>query len=198
MAKRWALFRVLLAVQVLAAAADNLLNEVEDQTTEEGSDWLKEPAGDGPNTHEGLENVTGDPADESETLDVCMDDDSGTASTADTGDTVENTSCSAGKAADLPRPKCDEERGCDSPLYCFDFRNLEDSIVPDPPKTVKVTPYELEGILENSSMTNSCAVVMFYAPWCEFSVQFARKFNALGRSFDGLPILAVDLGENEP
>lgn len=96
-------------------------------------------------------------------------------------------------------PRCDVERGCDSPLQCFDFKTLgNESIVPTPPTAVKVTPYQLESVLENPSTANCCAVVMFYAPWCEFSAQFARKFNALGRTFDGLPTLAVDLGENEP
>ena len=97
------------------------------------------------------------------------------------------------------KPACEEGRGCDPPLNCFDFKTLGNtSVVPDPPRAVKVTPYELEGILENPSTANCCAVVMFYAPWCEFSTQFARKFNALGRTFDSLPTLAVDLGENEP
>ena len=115
--------------------------------------------------------------------------------------------CPAAKvlAADDPSekkpswPRCSEEGGCDSPLNCFDFKTLgNESVVPEPPTAVKVTPYQLERILENPSTANCCAVVMFYAPWCEFSAQFARKFNAIGRTFDGLPTLAVDLGENEP
>ncbi len=114
-----------------------------------------------------------------------------------------STSCSATPSLDIPelqRPKCEEGLGCDRPLHCFDFRSLgeESSIVPDPPRAVKVTSYQLEGILENPTIRNCCALVMFYASWCEFSAQFARKFNALGRTFDGLPALALDLGENEP
>ena len=104
-----------------------------------------------------------------------------------------------GESTELQRPRCEEGKGCDRPLNCFDFRKLgNDSIVPDPPNVVKVTPYELEEILENASIQNCCAIVMFYAQWCEFSAQFGRKFNALGRTFAGLPVLAVDLGENEP
>ena len=96
-------------------------------------------------------------------------------------------------------PRCSVQGGCDSPLSCFDFKTLgNESVIPSPSAAVKVTPHQLEKILENPSTANCCAVVMFYAPWCEFSTQFARKFNALGRTFDGLPTLAVDLGANEP
>jgi len=104
-----------------------------------------------------------------------------------------------GVSSKVPRPKCEEGKGCDRPLNCFDFRSLgNDSVVPDPPSVLKVTPHMLEGISENVSIQNCCAIVMFYAPWCEFSAQFGRKYNALGRTFNELPILAVDLNENEP
>ena len=98
------------------------------------------------------------------------------------------------------RPTCNETGGCNVPLYCFDFKTLpvNTSIIPDPPQTLLVTPQQLESIVEDVAMQNCCAVVLFYAPWCAFSAQFARKFNALGRSFENLPILAVDLAENEP
>ena len=98
------------------------------------------------------------------------------------------------------RPKCDEIGGCNVPLHCFDFSQLNEntSVIPNPPHSVLVTPHQLESIVENATVQNCCAVVLFYAPWCTFSVQFARKFNALGRSFNSLPILAVDLAENEP
>lgn len=98
------------------------------------------------------------------------------------------------------RPKCDEASGCNVPLNCFNFRELDNgsSVIPDPPQALLVTPHQLEDIVETTSVQNCCAVVLFYAPWCTFSVQFARKFNALGRSFDSLPILAVDLAENDP
>lgn len=98
------------------------------------------------------------------------------------------------------RPKCDEIGGCTAPLHCFDFRLLtgDASVIPNPPRVMNVTPHQLESIVEDAAVQNICAVVLFYAPWCTFSVQFARKFNALGRSFDSLPFLAVDLSEHEP
>ena len=114
-----------------------------------------------------------------------------------------NTHCGASdnlSEVTVLRPKCEDGRGCDAPLHCLDFKTLESnaSIIPDPPQVVLVTPRKLENILEVHNVPNCCAVVLFYAPWCAFSVQFARKFNALGRSFENLPILAVDLAENEP
>lgn len=103
------------------------------------------------------------------------------------------------KITEYQRPSCEKGKGCNKPLECFDFSTLgKDSPVPDPPRAVKVTPLELEAILENKLYENCCAIVMFYAPWCEFSSQFARRFNAIGRTFSELPVLAVDLGENEP
>ena len=115
------------------------------------------------------------------------------------GQTIHPLEVASHESAEVQKPRCEEGKGCDRPLNCFDFRNLgNDSVVPDPPSVVKVTPYELERILENGSIQNCCAIVMFYAQWCEFSTQFGRKFNALGRTFAGLPVLAVDLGENEP
>ena len=103
------------------------------------------------------------------------------------------------KIVEYQRPSCEKGKGCNKPLECFDFSTLgKNSPVPDPPRAVKVTPLELEAILENKLYENCCSIVMFYAPWCEFSAQFARRFNAIGRTFSELPVLAVDLGENEP
>ena len=112
----------------------------------------------------------------------------------------ENITSNDDAEAGPQRPKCDEISGCNVPLNCFDFSQFSDntSFIPDPPHTVLVTPHQLESIVENTTVQNCCAVVLFYAPWCTFSVQFARKFNALGRSFNSLPILAVDLAKNEP
>lgn len=114
-----------------------------------------------------------------------------------TGSTVDINVTLADKGS--LRPKCDEASGCNVPLNCFNFRELDNdsSVIPDPPQALLVTPHRLEDIVETTSVQNCCAVVLFYAPWCTFSVQFARKFNALGRSFDSLPILAVDLAEND-
>ncbi|XP_038061026.1 uncharacterized protein LOC119731825 [Patiria miniata] len=47
---------------------------------------------------------------------------------------------------------------------------------------------------ENSSsaLGGYCAFVMFYAPWCKFSAKAAPAFNAIGRAFPDLEVLAVD------
>lgn len=100
----------------------------------------------------------------------------------------------------VTHPKCDEASGCNVPLHCFDFKSVPAYafVIPDPPQVMRVSPHRLEAIVEDAAIQNCCAVVLFYAPWCTFSVQFARKFNALGKSFENLPILAVDLAENDP
>ena len=38
-----------------------------------------------------------------------------------------------------------------------------------------------------------CAIVLFYATWCPFSIKMAAMYNALGRYFSGLPFLAVEV-----
>ena len=40
--------------------------------------------------------------------------------------------------------------------------------------------------------TDSCAVVLFYTQYCPFSAKLAPLYNALGRVYNELPILAVD------
>ena len=96
---------------------------------------------------------------------------------------------------DLPRPTCKEAVGCDIPLNCYNYSSI--TISENATRAIKVTPRDLEGILENPSVTNSCAVVMFYAPWCPYSVDFAQRFNALGRTYKELPMLAVEFGETD-
>lgn len=88
------------------------------------------------------------------------------------------------------RPICKTKVGCDIPLNCYDYSLKEIG-------ALRVTPHNLETILENPSITNTCAVVMFYAPWCPYSVDFGRQFNALGRSYNELPFLALDFTEND-
>ena len=101
--------------------------------------------------------------------------------------------------SDFVKPLCEEGRGCNYSLNCFNFSTLgNESIIRHPPSAIKVSPVELDSILDNKTYANCCVVVMFFAPWCEFSAQFGRKFNAVGRAFDGLPVLAVDLDEPEP
>jgi hypothetical protein len=97
------------------------------------------------------------------------------------------------------RPICKEGEGCDIPLNCYDFvTNGPRDIVPDPPRVVELTPLELQNMLGNGTYKNCCALVMFYAPWCEYSVNFAQKFNAIGRTFLNLPVISVDLSAHDP
>ena len=97
------------------------------------------------------------------------------------------------------RPVCKEGEGCDIPLNCYDFvKNGPRDIVPDPPRVVELTPLELQNLLGNGTYKNCCALVMFYAPWCEYSVNFAQKFNAIGRTFLNLPVISVDLSAHDP
>lgn len=46
--------------------------------------------------------------------------------------------------------------------------------------------------LDELNKTMSCAVVLFYAKWCYFSASLAPMYNAVGRAFSGIPILAID------
>ena len=97
------------------------------------------------------------------------------------------------------RPVCKEGEGCNIPLNCYDFvTNGPRDIVPDPPRVVELTPLELQNLLGNGTYKNCCALVMFYAPWCEYSVNFAQKFNAIGRTFLNLPVISVDLSAHDP
>ena len=100
---------------------------------------------------------------------------------------------------DYQRPACVKGEGCDIPLNCYDFvTNGPHDIVPDPPRAVELEPLQLQTLLGNGTYKNCCALVMFYAPWCEYSVNFAQKFNAIGRTFLNLPVIAVDLSAHDP
>lgn len=46
--------------------------------------------------------------------------------------------------------------------------------------------------LDELNKTMGCAVVLFYAKWCYFSSNVAPLYNAIGRAFSGIPILAID------
>lgn len=97
------------------------------------------------------------------------------------------------------RPVCKAGEGCDIPLNCYDFvANGPHEYVPDPPRTIELSPLQLQNLLANGTYKNCCALVMFYAPWCEYSVNFAQKFNAIGRTFLNLPVIAVDLSAHDP
>lgn len=94
------------------------------------------------------------------------------------------------------RPKCSAERGCDIPLNCHNYTTS--NITLGEAGILQVTPIQLQSILEEPNVTNSCALVMFYAPWCEYSVRFASRFNRVGRMFRELPVMAVDLSIGDP
>ena len=40
--------------------------------------------------------------------------------------------------------------------------------------------------------TDSCAVVLFFTQYCPFCAKLAPLYNALGRVYNNLPILAID------
>ena len=60
-----------------------------------------------------------------------------------------------------------------------------------------VTSKIAEPIKEDNNSTNTtseghCVFVMFYAPWCKFSAASAPHFNAIGRAFADIDVIAVD------
>jgi len=80
---------------------------------------------------------------------------------------------------------------------CIDYSTLPDSILSDPPLVLNVTSQQLNDILQDDSVANRCAIVYFYASWSYYSCEYAYQYNALGRAFNSLPILAIDLHYNE-
>ena len=42
------------------------------------------------------------------------------------------------------------------------------------------------------NQSDACAVVLFYTPYCPFCAKLAPLYNALGRVFSSLPVLAID------
>lgn len=51
---------------------------------------------------------------------------------------------------------------------------------------------QLSSILSKSNESQSCFLLYFFAKWCEFCAEFSVEVNAIGRTFYGLPVLAVD------
>ena len=94
------------------------------------------------------------------------------------------------------RPKCTADKGCDIPLHCHNYTSSDTTL--GSAQVLSVTPIKLQSIVENQNISNNCVMVMFYAPWCEHCVQFARRYNTVGRMFRELPVLAVDLSVNDP
>lgn len=101
---------------------------------------------------------------------------------------------------------------CQRRVFPWDFiqkRIVEDKIYSRSCKRVKCTPKNITDILSaktkvlNSSQSintfsmnnrsgDVCVVVMFYANWCRFSAKAAPHYNALGRIFYNLDVVAID------
>lgn len=100
-----------------------------------------------------------------------------------------------------PRPVCEAGKGCHPQLQCLNFSSLNDSDlegIVGQRRAVIVSADRLESILENPAHVNGCVLVMFYGQWCPYSVEFAPTYNALGRRFPDLLVLAFDFGAQEP
>ena len=100
-----------------------------------------------------------------------------------------------------PRPVCDVDVGCKPRLQCLNLSRSELSGVSNvlnQGRVIKVNATQLQYLLDMPKFTNMCMVVMFYATWCQYSVDFSPTYNRLGRLFPQLPFLAVDYGEQDP
>ena len=51
---------------------------------------------------------------------------------------------------------------------------------------------ELADILSKSNEGRSCFLLYFFVKWCKFCAEFSVEINAIGRSYYGLPVIAVD------
>lgn len=50
-------------------------------------------------------------------------------------------------------------------------------------------------ILANMNSTHGCGLLLFYSPYCEFSTNLAPLYNAVGRSYPELAVMALDTQE---
>lgn len=80
---------------------------------------------------------------------------------------------------------------------CTDYREITNSVLSDSPSVLNVTSSRLAEILQDNTVVNRCAIVYFYASWSHYSCEYAFQYNALGRAFNSLPMLAVDLLYND-
>ena len=80
---------------------------------------------------------------------------------------------------------------------CANYRDFSNSVLSDSPLVLNVTSEQLTEILQDDTIANRCALVYFYASWSHYSCEYAFQYNALGRAFNSLPILAVDLLYND-
>jgi len=80
---------------------------------------------------------------------------------------------------------------------CANYQSISNSVWSDSPSVLNVTSKQLADILQDSTIANRCAIVYFYASWSHYSCEYAFQYNAIGRAFNSLPILAVDLLYND-
>lgn len=57
-----------------------------------------------------------------------------------------------------------------------------------PSKLVKLNPYSFEKYLQDN---NKCAIITFYAPWCQFSKQFLPEVERVSRVYEHEPNVSV-------
>lgn len=99
------------------------------------------------------------------------------------------------------KPICEINKGCTPPLQCLNLSTVNDpGLTPflNQGKVVEINSSQLEYLLDSPKFTNACMVLMFFAKWCQYSVNFAPVYNALGHSFSQLPVLALDFGDQDP
>nr|CAB3267393.1 thioredoxin domain-containing protein 15-like [Phallusia mammillata] len=75
------------------------------------------------------------------------------------------------------------------PLPCHKMALLEN---PTYPEVILMNSTQLLMHLGNQT-SGICTLVLFYAVWCPFSMQMAPAYNALGRLFPTVPIVAVNI-----
>jgi len=51
-------------------------------------------------------------------------------------------------------------------------------------------------ILARMNTTHGCGLLLFYSPYCEFCTNFAPLYNAIGRSYPDLAVMAFDAHES--
>lgn len=96
-------------------------------------------------------------------------------------------------------PVCTAEGGCKPHLNCSNLTEIADerlSTIVNDQKVVPVTQEELSEVLSNKTLPCACLLVMFYARWCQHSIQFVPTYNILGHTLPHLPVLAFDFGAN--
>ncbi|OXB60024.1 hypothetical protein ASZ78_002000 [Callipepla squamata] len=81
--------------------------------------------------------------------------------------------------AKAPKVSCEERNGTGSGSFTLQILNVSQDL--------------MEFLNPNSS---DCTLVLFYTPWCRFSVSLAPHFNSLPRAFPTLRFLALDASQH--